>query len=323
MMLLERFRVSVILMLSFELYDFFRSLILRIFKETFLLLLAVLVLSGCTSVQELTQDALQSFRKESTYGHQEPRPAHDIIDGNVTNMSPHMSTSSVQVYDMDSSAMYPNVQGGMQPNPLYPSGPYTSGPTVTGVPTNGSSVVVFPLEGPASLSPSPYINGEQPSYGSPLNTGQSTPVSASQIYQTQRANKYYPVTSMIEQAEHYYANDVDVIYFAHGSTKLSNKAKEIIAKVAFDARGGADVRVEGHASSRAGLSSPNSQQINNYEVSMKRAMNVTKALIKEGVPAGAIKTTAFGDSRPKSPTNDKDAEAASRRVEIYTTPKAY
>ena len=122
---------------------------MRKFRETLLLLSAVVILNGCTSVQELTQDALQNFRKDSTYGHEEPRPAHDIMSNDVSMMSPHMSTSNVQVYDMDSSAMYPSVQGGIQPSPLYPSGPYTSGPVVTGVPTNGSSVVVFPLEGPA------------------------------------------------------------------------------------------------------------------------------------------------------------------------------
>ncbi|MBU0859741.1 MAG: OmpA family protein, partial [Alphaproteobacteria bacterium] len=74
------------------------------------------------------------------------------------------------------------------------------------------------------------------------------------------------------------------------------------------------------ASSRAEVSDPVERRILNLKMSMDRAFRVSSDLIRSGVPATAIKTTVYGDTRPAGPMDSKDGEAASRRVDILTGP---
>ena len=49
---------------------------------------------------------------------------------------------------------------------------------------------------------------------------------------------------------------------------------------------------------------------------MDRALSVSRELIRGGVPAERIQTTAWGDTKPPVGGYSMDPEAASRRVEI-------
>lgn len=113
------------------------------------------------------------------------------------------------------------------------------------------------------------------------------------------------------------------IYFAHGSARINAEGKQIIKNVAqrqLHYNPGSLIAVEGHASSRAQVTDPVERRILNLKMSMDRAFRVSSDLIRSGVPASAIKVTAYGDTRPTAPAPGQDAEAANRRVQILTTP---
>ncbi|MBO7779591.1 OmpA family protein [Burkholderia pseudomallei] len=54
----------------------------------------------------------------------------------------------------------------------------------------------------------------------------------------------------------------------------------------------------------------------NWELSAKRALTVTRAFIDEGVPASSVFAAAFGSEQPVSPNSNDAGRAKNRRVEI-------
>ncbi len=72
-----------------------------------------------------------------------------------------------------------------------------------------------------------------------------------------------------------------------------------------------NILVEGH--SEAGEVSDKDKSMDAYEVSSRRALEVSKALIQRGVTAGRITTVFYGDSRPQEKVN---ANISDRRVEF-------
>jgi len=54
----------------------------------------------------------------------------------------------------------------------------------------------------------------------------------------------------------------------------------------------------------------------NQALGPRRAQAVAAELVRDGVPAGAIAVTSFGESRPLVPTADGVREPQNRRVEI-------
>ena len=100
-------------------------------------------------------------------------------------------------------------------------------------------------------------------------------------------------------------------------------AAKVLDQVASYNQHEGDVRVVGHASSRAGGGNETNRQANNLSMSMKRAMSVTKALIKRGVPARSITTSALGDTQPSGPKQGMDEDQVNRRVDIYSSPAGY
>lgn len=110
------------------------------------------------------------------------------------------------------------------------------------------------------------------------------------------------------------------VYFSHGSSSLSAKDAQVIAKASEKAKFApvSRVRVEGHASARAESGDPVKDSILNLKESMNRAFEVSKAMMLNGVPAEKIKTTAWGDTKPFLNDAAGDAEAKARRVDIIT-----
>ncbi|MCM2344975.1 MAG: OmpA family protein [Alphaproteobacteria bacterium] len=114
------------------------------------------------------------------------------------------------------------------------------------------------------------------------------------------------------------------IYFDHGATAVSLVGQDVTAAVTGQCRvaGCALVKVEGHASTRAVAKDEIQRRLINLKVSMDRAMNVSRQLIRDGIPADAIQVTAHGDRVPPAILPGVDSEAAARRVEISTSSAA-
>ena len=108
------------------------------------------------------------------------------------------------------------------------------------------------------------------------------------------------------------------IYFAHGSTSLPAKGRELLREVAawFREKGGA-IRVVGHSSSRTGDMDPVRHKLINFKVSLDRANAVAQELIRLGVPPDKLIVSAKSDTEPIYFEIMPLGEAGNRRVDIY------
>ena len=60
----------------------------------------------------------------------------------------------------------------------------------------------------------------------------------------------------------------------------------------------------------------------NWELSAQRALTVTRTLIEEGMPAGAVFAAAFGAEQPVASNTDAGGRSKNRRVEMAPVPKS-
>jgi hypothetical protein len=104
------------------------------------------------------------------------------------------------------------------------------------------------------------------------------------------------------------------VFFRFDSAELSTEARATVARAAedFRATGSADIRVRGHTDT-AGAGDYN------LDLSRQRAEAVARALIADGVPAGAISANGVGQSDLAIQTADGVREQANRRVTIDLT----
>lgn len=59
----------------------------------------------------------------------------------------------------------------------------------------------------------------------------------------------------------------------------------------------------------------------NLELSAQRALNVTRALVEEGMPAAQVFAAAFGAEQPVAPNSNEKGRALNRRVEMAPVPR--
>jgi hypothetical protein len=102
-----------------------------------------------------------------------------------------------------------------------------------------------------------------------------------------------------------------MVFFDWDRYNLSQQAETTImqAATAFKQTGAARITATGHTD----LSGPANY---NMALSLRRANAVKDALIRDGVPAGAIAVIGKGKSQPLVPTADGVREPQNRRVEI-------
>jgi outer membrane protein OmpA-like peptidoglycan-associated protein len=107
------------------------------------------------------------------------------------------------------------------------------------------------------------------------------------------------------------ASELYLVYFDFDKAELSEAAKAVLETASSAARKlkGMTVTVSGHTD-LAGTADYN------VELSKRRAIAVSEALIKTGVASAAVKAEAFGQTFPAIITADGVAEAGNRRVEI-------
>ena len=102
-----------------------------------------------------------------------------------------------------------------------------------------------------------------------------------------------------------------MVFFGFNQSELTPQALDTIKQAvgAVHESGSAAIHVVGHAD-RAGSIAYNKA------LSLRRAKAVKKALIAEGVAAGAISILGRGESEPLVPTADGVREPQNRRVHI-------
>nr|WP_321984964.1 OmpA family protein [uncultured Lichenicoccus sp.] len=108
-----------------------------------------------------------------------------------------------------------------------------------------------------------------------------------------------------------------LVFFDWDSSALSARAAEVVAEAAQNSTRVQTTRIvlDGYAdTSHAG--SERRGIAYNLKLSMKRAVMVKRELIRDGVPAGAIETHAFGDTKLLVATGPDTREPQNRRVEI-------
>lgn len=111
---------------------------------------------------------------------------------------------------------------------------------------------------------------------------------------------------------------VGVIHFAHASTALDGRDREILRQVAqlWRERGGR-LRLLGHASSRTDPLDPQRHAAVNLQISRQRAEAVAAELRAAGVPADALLVEGLGDRGRVYHEFMVTGEAGNRRVEIF------
>ena len=102
-----------------------------------------------------------------------------------------------------------------------------------------------------------------------------------------------------------------IVFFGHNQADLTTEALEVVRQASEAAKqfGNAQISLVGHAD-RSGSNAYNDA------LSLKRAVNVKAALVKNGIADTAISVTAKGEEDPLVPTADGVREPQNRRVHI-------
>jgi len=108
------------------------------------------------------------------------------------------------------------------------------------------------------------------------------------------------------------------IPFNHGSAYVNAEDRAVLKQVVaqYKDSGGA-ITVVGHASSRTADMAPVDHKIANFEISVRRAQSVARALIDMGIPARALFVGAVSDNEPVYKEVMPAGEAQNRRTEIF------
>lgn len=307
---------------------------MRNFNRTILMLGTALLLQACESAGGSNNIAVTNNVAAVEYGQ-------------VGTVSQEMTGDDVRVFGLDEptepSAIFSDTGPGYPLTP--PDAKVGTDPNVQVYPLDGGNGMAYrggeipPMMPPAAQNPyqSPFPNNGSSSgiqlrppsgmAGAPANNGavQTAPLSAA--YPPQTYPPPYGAPSMTPPPRQAGVMqgypEVSRIYFNHGSSALNGAGKQVITDVARQQQANNPaglVEVEAHASSRAEAADPVERRIANLKMSMDRAYKVSSALMRAGVPATSIRTTAYGDTRPAPEIPGYSAEAASRRVEIMTQP---
>jgi flagellar motor protein MotB len=115
------------------------------------------------------------------------------------------------------------------------------------------------------------------------------------------------------------------VLFALNSDQLQPEGRDLLKSLASplaDYLGARDeiLMVSGFTDDRQ-VRDGNREFVDNWDLSARRALNVTRTLIAEGLPASSVFAAAFGAEQPVSPNTSEDGRARNRRVEIAPIPK--
>ncbi len=111
---------------------------------------------------------------------------------------------------------------------------------------------------------------------------------------------------------------IAVIYFQHGSSRLADSDRAVLADVAaIQAERQGRLHVVGHASNRAEETDPVAGRLANFAASVRRADAVAAELMRQGVAARWLEVSARGSDVPARGEDSAVGEASNRRAEIF------
>ena len=117
------------------------------------------------------------------------------------------------------------------------------------------------------------------------------------------------------------------VLFATGSDQLHADGRALIKSLAVPLRTYLTQRdeilmVSGFTDDRCLVTGKGAPKFSdNWELSAQRALNVSRALMAEGLPPDAVFAAAFGPQQPVASNDDAAGRALNRRVEIAPTPR--
>ncbi len=114
------------------------------------------------------------------------------------------------------------------------------------------------------------------------------------------------------------------VLFATGSDQLLADGRALLAALAkplrtYLAQRDEILMVSGFTDDRGVV--PGMQFTDNWDLSARRALNVTRALLADGLPPDAVFSAAFGSQQPVASNDSAAGRALNRRVEIAPTPR--
>lgn len=172
----------------------------------------------------------------------------------------------------------------------------------------GSPTQITPPQSPQTArAPAP-----QPAVSIPLETGPrpSVVVDPSAI----DSGRSFPLRATRVTID----EQVATIYFAHSSSKLDDRDRQVISQVASaQLQNNGEVVVVGHASGRTQQLNKVEHELANFRISMARANRVADQLIAMGVAREKIFIEAMADEKPLYAETMPTGEAGNRRAEIY------
>jgi outer membrane protein OmpA-like peptidoglycan-associated protein len=110
-----------------------------------------------------------------------------------------------------------------------------------------------------------------------------------------------------------------VVHFSNGSSKLGRKAKKELrtAAEAYKANRRGVIRVVGHASHFTKNMNLARHRMINFRVSLDRANEVARELMRHGVDASAVRVEAVSDADPIYYEHMPEGQSHNRRAEIF------
>ena len=116
------------------------------------------------------------------------------------------------------------------------------------------------------------------------------------------------------------------VLFALNSDQLQPEGRQVLKSLAaplaaYLAARNEMLMVSGFTDDRA-VRGGTKQFADNWELSAQRALNVTRALIEEGIPSSSVFSAAFGPEQPVASNADAAGRARNRRVEMAPVPKS-
>ncbi|MBI5914894.1 MAG: OmpA family protein [Bacteroidetes bacterium] len=109
------------------------------------------------------------------------------------------------------------------------------------------------------------------------------------------------------------------VSYSSGSSRLNRQSRKAVESLAATLKNNPSMHllIEGHADT----DKYPGNGYNNWDLSVDRAMNVVKRLIKLGVKPEQLTVAGRGDSTPAAPNDSKENKAKNRRTEAKPSPK--
>lgn len=252
--------------------------------------ISCMALSACSTSDEEVIDVQKPTFQQTMYDLTSRSGGTDLLA-----MAGNSAGPNVKVFSLDGAGADTSLSG------------VTLTPPEGGVATNDPSVEVFPLDDPKASSDVERADLNSGAPGSDELLSQPSGTGASP-----KSPDFVSIAAPGEPLVR--------IYFAHDSSDLDVSAMGDISAVSARFNPNRDdyvLSVEGHASQKSSEADPVKRRIANMRIATDRAYNVARALMEAGIAPEKIRTVSWGESMPAKAHDGLDADAASRRVEIF------